>query len=385
MSNIIDYVQRELRRMPEKPFCVVDSLVLTELAYVNFIGAVPEPRLFAKPVRIGDLYKAELFDSMFPLLQHYNNESAKGLWSVQINHRSLLFAMAASPRFRDIRMAFRVERFNAERAQQFAAVTFLLEDDTAFVSFRGTDSTIVGWKEDFNMAFISPVPSQEEAAAYLNIVGKRLPRTKLRAGGHSKGGNLAVYAAMKCQPTVQSRILQAYNHDGPGFKDSVLGTPEYQAIEKRIIKILPQSSVVGMLLSDREDFSVVESTRSGLMQHDGYSWEVKDDDFVYAEKLTGGAIYMHKTLNQWLETLPDDKRQLLVDALFQVIETTQADTLFDISEAWGKSALTMLGTYRNLDVETKRLLSQIIRALLKLSVTNLRKDKPPKDTLPSAD
>jgi len=100
MSNIIDYVQRELRRMPEKPFCVVDSLVLTELAYVNFIGAVPEPRLFAKPVRIGDLYKAELFDSMFPLLQHYNNESAKGLWSVQINHRSLLFAMAATLRAR---------------------------------------------------------------------------------------------------------------------------------------------------------------------------------------------------------------------------------------------------------------------------------------------
>ena len=379
MSNVIDYVQAELRRMSEKPFGVLDSLALAELAYVQFTDTVPEPRLFAKPVRLGDLYKAELFDSMFPHIHRIENENETLLSAGQVSRRTLLFAMAASPRFRDIRIAYRLERFDVQRAQQFAAVTFLLEDNTAFIAYRGTDSTIVGWKEDFNMAFISPVPSQEEAAIYLDAVAKRLPgRYKLRIGGHSKGGNLAVYAAMKCQPAVQNRILQAYNHDGPGFKDSALDTPEYQAIERRVVKILPQSSLVGMLLSDREDFSVVESTRSGLMQHDAFSWEVSGDDFVYAEKLTGGAIYMQKTLNQWLETLPDENRRLLVDALFQVIETTHAETLFDLSEAWGKSALTMLGTYRNLDVETRRVLSQIIRTLLKLSVTNLRKDKSPK-------
>lgn len=376
MGNIITYVQTEMRSMAEKPFCAVDSLVLSELAYVNFGGAVSGVRLFSKTVSLKNLYKSELFDDMFRPTPPSVAASPKDhmIYGTQ-NRHALLFAAAASPRFRDIRVRFFTDTFDVEREQQFSAVTFVLEDDTAFVAFRGTDMSIVGWKEDLNMAYLSPVPSQQAAAVYLDAVGKRLHfNHKLRVGGHSKGGNLAVYASMKCSPSVQRRIIEVYNHDGPGFRTSVLQSPEYRAIESRVRKILPESSLVGMLLADTQIYRVVESSGTGLMQHDAFTWAVSNCDFVYAEKPTDSALYMHKTLNEWLESLQDDQRRLLVDALFKLIEATKAQSVADLTEAWGKSTVKMISCYRSLDAQTKHILSQVVGTLIKMSVRNLRKE-----------
>ncbi len=377
MGNIITYVQTEMRTMTEKPFCAVDSLVLSELAYVNFGSAVSGVRLFAKSIPLSQLYRAELFSDMFrPTHQSVAVQPKDHVIYGTSNRHAMLYAAAASPRFRDIRVRFYADAFDVEQEQQFSAVTFQLEDDTAFVAFRGTDMSIVGWKEDLNMAYLSPVPSQQAAADYLDAVGKRLAfGMKLRVGGHSKGGNLAVYAAMKCSPPVQRRILEVYNHDGPGFRTSVLETPEYRAIEGRVHKILPESSFVGMLLADTQSYRVVESSGFGVMQHDAFTWEVTDCDFVYAEKLTDGALYMHRTLSEWLELLPDDQRRLLVDALFRLIETTKAKSVAELTDTWGKSAIKMIGTYRSLDSETRKILSQVVGTLIKMSVRNLRKEK----------
>jgi hypothetical protein len=377
MGNIVTYVQTEQRCMTDRAFCAVDSLVLSELAYVNFGSAVPGVRMFAKTVPLKDLYRAELFDDMFRPTHPSVAASPKDhvIYGTQ-NRHALLFAAAASPRFRDIRVRFFSDAFDIEQEQQFCAVTFQLEDDTAFIAFRGTDMSIVGWKEDLNMAYLSPVPSQQAAADYLNAVGKRLSvRQKLRVGGHSKGGNLAVYAAMKSSPSVQRRVVEVYNHDGPGFRPSMLKTCEYQTIESRVRKIMPESSFVGMLLADTPNYQVVESNGFGPMQHDAFSWEVNDGDFVYAEKVTDGALYMHKTVNEWLASLPDDERRLLVDALFKIIEKTNAKSVADLSESWGKSAIKMISCYRSLDVQTKRILSQVVGALIKMSVRNLKKGK----------
>ncbi len=384
MGNIITYVQTEMRNMAQKPFCAVDSLVLSELAYVNFGGAVSGVRLFAKTVPLRQLYRSELFGDMFrPTHPSIAAQPKDHVIYGTSNRHALLFAAAASPRFRDIRVHFFADAFDIEREQQFSAVTFVLEDDTAFIAFRGTDMSIVGWKEDLNMAYLSPVPSQQAAAEYLDAVGKRLPfKQKLRVGGHSKGGNLAVYAAMKCSPSVQRRILDVYNHDGPGFRSSVLETPEYRAIESRVFKILPESSFVGMLLADTQSYRVVESTGFGVMQHDAFTWEVSNCDFVYAEKLTDGALYMHKTLSEWLESMPDDQRRLLVEAIFKLIETTKAQSLADLTEAWGKSAVKMIGTYRSLDADSRKILSHIIGTLIRMSVRNLRKEKTAKENDP---
>ena len=156
-----------------------------------------------------------------------------------------------------------------------------------------------------------------------------------------------------------------------------------RAVEPRIVKILPQSSIVGMLLSDNDDYAVVESRRFGPMQHDAFSWEVKDGHFVYAEKLTSSAEYMNRTLKAWLESMPDSQRQALIEALFQVVESAGADTMEDIAEGRIQSLLAMLSEYRNLDDGTRKMIARLVRALLKLSVKNLRRERAKKESAPS--
>ena len=385
MGNILTYVQTELRRFSERPFGAVDSLVLAELAYVRFGGAVPGFQLFRRGVRLRDLYKAELMGTLFPSLPAEERSVINGgrFPTGSKNRYALLAAAAMSPRFRDIRLRFYAEEQDDMRMQQFAAVTFLLPGREAFIAFRGTDSSLTGWKEDFNMALISPIPSQESAAKYLAAVGSRLVfRRTLMTGGHSKGGNLAVYAAMAAPPRLQQRIAAVYNHDGPGFKTGVLDHPGYRAIEPRVVKILPQSSIVGMLLSDMDDYAVVESRRFGPMQHDAFSWEVKDGSFVYAEKLTSSAEYMNRTLKAWLEAMPDAQRQTLIEALFQVLESAGADTIKDIVEGRIHFLRSILSQYRSLDADTRKMIARLVRALLKLSVKNLRREKAQKESTP---
>jgi hypothetical protein len=380
MGNIITYVRTELRSLADKPFNVVDSLVLSELAYIRFGDTVPEPGLLNRSVRLRDIYKSELLMPVFPHLRTCAAFPQDKYATTSENLFALLSAAAASPRFRDIRMCHYVEESDSIREQQFAAVTFLLPDWSAFIAYRGTDSSLIGWKEDFNMALLSPIPSQATAAAYLHTVGQRLPfRNRLMTGGHSKGGNLAVYAAMTAAPELQSRIFSIYNHDGPGFKTGVLDHPGFHAIQSRITKILPQSSIVGMLLADQEEYAVVDSCRFGPMQHDAFSWAVEGDDFVYAEKLTDGAEYMNRTLKAWLESLPDEQRQILIEALFQIISSSGVDSFDDIADTWKQTARVMYGQYRSLDADTKKKVSQLTRSLLKMAVKNLRREKALKE------
>jgi len=365
VKNIIGYVETEMNTMAEKKFNAVDSLVFSQLSYVHLEGMVPGLSRSSKPVRVADLLRAEKFSAMFHELL------------LSKNTRALLFAMAASPRYRDILVNYYVSKTDVKLELQFSAVTFLLPDGSAYAAFRGTDETLVGWKEDFNMAFLSPVPAQREAAAYLDEVASLLPRSAmLRTGGHSKGGNLAIYAAMKCCSAAQGRVTDIYNHDGPGFRKEASRSPEFERIENRIHKTLPQSSLVGMLLHDREKYAIVESSgMGGIMQHDPFSWSVGEDDFIYAEKLTNGAMVMSRALDQWLGTLSDEKRRLFVNVLFQVLEATDATTLGELSESARKNVPLMIASIKNIDPEIKKFVSRTISDLIRLSLRNLRLDK----------
>jgi hypothetical protein len=364
MDNIVSYVETNLRGMAQMPFSAVDSLVLSKFSYTRFERMVPQLSQRAAPVRMADLLRAEMFDSMFQDAGQAEDE------------RRFLFALAASPRFRDVRMNFYASRTDTLAEKQFAAVTYFLEDKTAYVAFRGTDSSFVGWKEDFNMAYMSAVPSQVESVAYLNAAARRIPRwTKIRIGGHSKGGNLAVYSAVNCKPSVQRRIAGVYNHDGPGFKENIFERPEYLKIKDRIRTTLPEASLVGLLLQHHEDFAVVRSTSRGIAQHDPFSWCVENGDFCYADGLKDSAVQRDGTLHEWLSTLTDEKRRKIVDTLFQVIGSTEAGTFGGLAEDWQKSAAAMLGAVLNIDPESKKFILQTMGELAKLSLKNLFKPK----------
>lgn len=278
MENIIEYAENNMNTFDAKEFNVVDSLVLSELSYIRFENIVPFLSDKKAPIKIGELLKAELYATMFQNLRDIES------------HRRLLYALAASPRFRNTYLNLYINIFDPVFEKQFSAVTYYLDDKTAYIAYRGTDSTFVGWKEDFNMAYISPIPSQEEGVKYLNAVAGKISKVnKLRVGGHSKGGNIAVYSAVKCRPSVQERIITVFNHDGPGFKDNLFVSSEFSRIKDRIHTTMPEAALIGMLLQHHEDYLVIKSSRHGIMQHDSFTWNVENDGFCYAQKISNGA------------------------------------------------------------------------------------------------
>jgi len=361
--NIVDYVESKMDSFKNAQFNQVDSLILSQFSYVYFSNVVPSIQDQGEPVPIAELLKAENIPKML-----HNVRDPK-------NNYRLLLALGMSPRFRNIRMCCYSDSLNITEQKQFAAVTYLIDDKNAYIAYRGTDSSFVGWKEDFNMAFISPIPAQQEGVLYLNFVAEKFPHM-LMIGGHSKGGNIAVYSAMECHPSIQSRILKVYSHDGPGFKDEIFTSEKYGQIKAKIHKTLPQSSLVGMLLHHQEDYTVVESKQFWIMQHDPFSWVVNKDDFKYAENITGGAEHINIIINQWLSTLDDEKRELFVTTLYSVIESVGVVNFSDLTEDWYKNSNLALAAVKGIDTETKRFVFETLRSLFALYVKNLR--IPPK-------
>lgn len=355
MKTIIDYVENIMDDFITKEFCVIDGLVLSQLSYVYLEKMVPSLDQDSPSIRIGELLKAENFPNMF-----------NGLYSPS-NNKKLLFAMAASPRFRNIKVSYYTNKVDYEEEKQFSAVTFFLCDQTVFVAYRGTDMTLLGWKEDFNMAFKNPVPSQEEGVAYLNAIGEKTTQ-RLRIGGHSKGGNIAVYSAMECIPTIQDRIINVYSYDGPGFKDSIFEKPEFQRIKNKIIKILPRSSIVGMLLQNQESYKVVDSSQWGIIQHDPFSWIIENGDFRYVESVSNSSLNMNKAINQWVSNLVDKERERFVDALYHTIESTNIKSINKLTDLQVNEFALILKTFRKIDPETRKFLSKTIRELIVLYV-----------------
>jgi len=218
MKNMINYVMENGHSFESKKFNAVDSLVLSQLAYLNFDGVVPGIADITAPVSIQEVVAVENPDRLFQDVRESKS------------NRQLLTVFANSPRFRDTKLVFYVNQIDGKAEKQFSAVTYLMSDGTAYIACRGTDSTFVGWKEDFNMAFISPVPSQKEGVTYLNAVADRIS-CSLKIGGHSKGGNIAVYSAIKCRRSVQNRITHIFSYDGPGFRDEVFLSDGYHYSE----------------------------------------------------------------------------------------------------------------------------------------------------------
>lgn len=372
MKNIIHYAGEATNPLSTGGFNTVDSLILSQMAYWRYEGIVPGFTDSALQGSIGELVTLKEIAAAPEVGRLFS-----GVRDEKSN-RELFAAVVDSPRFCNTKIGFYVSKTDVEEEKQFSAVTFLLEDDTAYIAYRGTDSTFIGWKEDFNMAFTSPVPAQQEGVAYMHAVAHIVPCT-LRAGGHSKGGNVAVYSAIYCGKAVQDRLVKVYSHDGPGFRDDVFRSEGYERVKTRIEKNLPQSAVIGILLQNQELYSVVKSSRMWLMQHDPFSWMIQGQDFQYISSITKTARFMNGTVNQWLSTLDDAQREKFINTLFHVLQATEATTFADLLEDWPKRAVAMLRSMKDIDAQTREFLVHTIRSLVVLVAKNFREELKPEN------
>jgi hypothetical protein len=239
------------------------------------------------------------------------------------------------------------------------------------VAFRGTDENIVGWKEDLNLAFSEPVPGQLMSVWYLEQAARRI-RGDFCVGGHSKGGNLAVYASMYCDEETRSRIRVIYDHDGPGFRPEVKAKSAYSEIEGRIRKTIPRSSLVGMLLYTDGVYQVVESKTIGLAQHIPYTWLVDDDEFRFVDEIRAGRKFMDEALNEWILSLSQEQVHVFVDTLYQIVLASETDNLIDFTGNWSKSLHLIGAALKDVDSETAKKIIRIMKALFEIVSANAK-------------
>ncbi|MCF0132145.1 MAG: DUF2974 domain-containing protein [Pseudobutyrivibrio sp.] len=282
----------------------VDSLMFATLCYIHLNNIMPSD--FCKKLKITEVNKA------YKALPKEEQGIVRRKTDIE-----LLDAMASFRRFKNTILFGHVEEINLEDETQFAAITYLLEDGTVHVTFRGTDNTVPGWKEDFNMSFMEEVPGQGKAVKYLEKIAA-VTEGQIIISGHSKGGNFSQYCAIKCSKLVQDRIKAVYSFDGPGFMTDILDSEEYHRIEKRVHSYIPDSSMVGMFMNHIEKNGIVKSNNpsSGFLQHDPYSWEILGGDFIYAPKLASSSHLTDTSIKAILSELTPEERKLLSDHLF---------------------------------------------------------------------
>lgn len=322
MANIMDYLNwRGDLTFEESPLNEIDSLILANLSYVPFDGIVPSPW---EPERISLKEASDAF------WQEREEKELLREFSLIKMAPFTMRRMAATRRFGNLQLMYYQNSVNIKEESQFSAICIQIEEGKIFVAFRGTDDTMIGWKENFRMSF-ETVPAQKKAVDYLNYVGHTC-RGELWLGGHSKGGNLAVYAAVKARPNIQERIQQIYNFDGPGFSKTILESSSYQRLLYRIQKYVPTASVVGMLLEQDENYRVICSEEQGLRQHDPITWRVLRTEFVSIPERKEDSEMVARTMQGWIYSLSPKERKSFVDTMFNIIQEADIRTLNDFGE-----------------------------------------------------
>jgi len=340
MHDVFEYIEwRGDISMVNDPVNDVDMLILTRLSYIPFGGVVPSL------IKNEHIALNQAAQAVLDLADHTRIKFKKR------EDQKLLEVLIDSPRFSNIQLSYFTDIYNEEQAEQFSAITMELEDNMIAVIYRGTDGTLVGWKEDFNMSFSPEVPAQKDAVKYLECAADYFPAKKIRVAGHSKGGNLSMYAASFCRTDIQNRIIAVRNFDGPGFNEYQASADDFFRISDITLTYLPESSIIGMLLEHMEKSIVVGSQSLGALQHNTYLWEIRRSSFLIKEELNSSSHIIDHTLKDWLASLTPEQRERMIDGIFQVLQSSNGKTLRDL---WnGKNAVSILSTVVKLDPETK--------------------------------
>ena len=350
-QTIIEYLAEQRASFADEPLNDVDSLILTTIAYYHLengpVGRIVPTELVPLPVAVCGISHSDLFG---------------GIWLASMGGDEFLAALLASPRFMDLRVGYYINEISNHFEKQFSAMTFFLPGQWAYVAYRGTDNSLAGWKEDFNLAFMKEVPSQVSARTYLeDIADKDVAR--LYVGGHSKGGNLAEYAALTCRNQTFEKIERVFNHDGPGFAFTPAERMDDEAYIAKMSKSVPESSVFGMLMEDRSCYRVVRSRGVLFAQHASTHWIVEDNDFVTLDGISPEASIITGTLNNWAKSYNPEERELFIDALYDIVWASNAETWAEVANKGPASMLAMAGAAAKMPSEMRSTLFDMVRAI----------------------
>lgn len=354
MANVIDYIKwRGDLNLLQDEFNEIDNLILSRFSYFP----------------LDNLIKKDETVSIKELSERFKNTDISKMKILWPNDVDLFPVMGESKRFGKMKVTKYINKVKPEKEEQFSAVTIIMPDDTLYVSYRGTDNTVVGWKEDLNMSFKSHVAGQLESKKYLEEIANKYPN-KLRVGGHSKGGNFAIYASIFAENDIKDRIINIYNNDGPGFGDDIIQTEEYKGIIKKVNTYIPQESVFGRLLNHEEKYTIVESIEKGFMQHDLYTWQVLGNKFIYLKEVTSGSNFIDKSIKDWLKQVDAKQREQVIDIIFEIINSTNVETVSELKKQWFSNAGTLFKSYRQVDEENRKMIFATLTELLKVVKNN---------------
>lgn len=362
MDNIIEYIRAYGQNtFAQKPFNEVDSLVLCQLSYLNFQPFVPSLKEKKEAVSIQSILEQDRMEELLA-----------GYWYKEQNEE-LFRAAAASKRFGNMKFNYHENVVEEERDTQFSAQTCFPDEGICYVAYRGTDATIVGWKEDLNLALSEPTHSQELAVEYLNKVYSRV-KQDLFVGGHSKGGNLASYAAMNCSARTKKHLIRIYNHDGPGFRPEIFEKCDYDSVKDRMFKFIPKSSIVGVIMETCQNCEIIESRSVGAMQHNSFNWRIDGDHFVRVEDRTTAKKLQDEALNEWILSLSQEQVHTFVDTLYEVISASGAGDVFEIGGDLKGSITRSYEAAKDLDEDTKNAVHTILHALYEIAGEKFREE-----------
>lgn len=353
MANVVSYLAREQRTFREEPFNVVDGLVMATLAYLRYERYDRLPARPAEPFRLHDVLALTSWRDL-----------VAGSWMRDAaDSRPFLRALMASRRYRDAAVSFYVDERSEAVEKQFSAITLTVGDDRVYLAFRGTDGSLAGWKEDFNQCFMDVTPSQRAAVAYVSGVASALPG-QIVLTGHSKGGNLAQYAALCVSSDVYGRVDRVCNYDGPSFLSAPSPRVAEQGYHERLFKAVPESSLFGMILESGSDYHVVQSSAMLIFQHEPFSWLVSDGDFLYRSGLTRTALWADGTLDGWLKTRTPEERAQFIDTIYEFIASSGVKTADDLRRNFGPIVVGIATSTARLDPETRSFILDTFKALV---------------------
>ena len=357
MSNINDYLiwRGDITIDDKYSFNEVDNMILARFSYLLF------DRINMK--------EQETIESISKRMKDFEND--------EFNYngdKDLITNLGKSDRFKDMIVTDFIKNNDFESERQFSAITIHISDNELYISFVGTDGSIMGWKEDFNISFMENIPSQIAGLDYTKMIAEKYPNKRIRIGGHSKGGNIAVYSAINSPEDIQKRIIEVVNYDGPGFDEEKIGENKNKEIINRINTFIPQDSIIGRILEHAEKNEVVLSNAKGIFQHDIYSWQVERNKIIRTDRVTDASDKMNLAVKNWLKGTSPEQRKIFFDNVFEIFYSTNATTFDEISNNWLKNTPKLIESYRSLPEEDRKNLTSMLKLFGKLYLSKNKAD-----------